>query len=281
MTRPTDDLTDDELQLRAWAVGIAADAAGMFAGAAVLPVSRGTKRAATAHGVLDATRDPDQVRTWWTGPYRGASIGVRPGPGVLVLDLDERNDGPANLRAYRTARGLELPDTLTTRTPGGWHVWLEVPAGQQWRGKLAEVGGCDVKTSSGYLLAPPSPHPAGGRYRWHRYVDIAPAPQWVLDIARPADPEAVVRDPAAVEAAASDRVLSGLVAKVAEAQEGNRNNATYWAACRLVEHVAAGRLQLELGAAAIIDAAVSTGLPRAAAERTVRSATRQARGSAA
>src|SRR5262245_16370145 len=48
----------------------------------------------TPRGLLDATRDPDVVREWWTkAPL--ANIGIRTGPesGIFVLDIDSDKGG--------------------------------------------------------------------------------------------------------------------------------------------------------------------------------------------
>jgi hypothetical protein len=41
------------------------------------------------------------------------------------------------------------------------------------RGQLADESGVDIKTNSGYLVAPPSAHPNGTRYRWVNHNDAS------------------------------------------------------------------------------------------------------------
>jgi hypothetical protein len=65
-----------------------------------------------------------------------------------------------------------------------------------------------------------------------------------------------------------DHALARLVRLVAGAREGERNDLTYWAACRAGEMVASGLLGAETAAAVIAEAATRAGLPRAEAERT-------------
>jgi len=63
-------------------------------------------------------------------------------------------------------------------------------------------------------------------------------------------------------------VLRRLVRLIAGAREGQRNELTYWAACRAGEMVASGLLVADEAAAVIAEAATRAGLPRAEAERT-------------
>jgi hypothetical protein len=59
-----------------------------------------------------------------------------------------------------------------------------------------------------------------------------------------------------------------LVQLIAGARTGDRNNVTYWAACRAGEMVASGLLEANAAAAVIAEAATRAGLPRYEAERT-------------
>jgi hypothetical protein len=61
--------------------------------------------------------------------------------------------------------------------------------------------------------------------------------------------------------------LMRLVRLVAHAAVGERNNLTYWAACRAGEMVASGLLRADTAAAVIAEAATRAGLPRPEAER--------------
>ena len=87
-----------------------------------------------SRGLGDATLDAAQIRDWWTRAPE-SNVGLRPPPGVLVVDPDPRNGGLASL-AKLEAEGRSLPETLTARTgrgDGGIHAYyrvpLEVPAG--------------------------------------------------------------------------------------------------------------------------------------------------------
>jgi hypothetical protein len=64
-----------------------------------------------------------------------------------------------------------------------------------------------------------------------------------------------------------DQALMRLVRLILEAQEGERPQLTYWAACRVGEMVASGLLDAHDAAAVIAEAATRAGLPRSEAER--------------
>ncbi|HEX2301810.1 MAG TPA: bifunctional DNA primase/polymerase [Pseudonocardiaceae bacterium] len=126
------------------------------------------KHPLTPHGKDDASTDPGQLSEWW-GRWPWTNVGARPPAGIVVLDVDPRNGGDAELRRL-TAEHATLPNTLTAATgSGGLHIWLAYrgPA----RGKLC--AGVDVKTEHGYLVMPPSLHVCGARYRWVHEVATA------------------------------------------------------------------------------------------------------------
>ena len=64
------------------------------------------------------------------------------------------------------------------------------------------------------------------------------------------------------------QTLMRLVRLIAGARAGERNELTYWAACRAGEMVASGLLAADAAAAVIAEAATRAGLSRAEAERT-------------
>jgi hypothetical protein len=74
-----------------------------------------------------------------------------------------------------------------------------------------------------------------------------------------------------------ERVLEGLARTVAEAREGGRNAALYWAACRAFEHVAAGELDERHALDELSMAALATGLGGGEIRATIGSAERTTR----
>lgn len=218
------------------------------------------KHPLTVNGLHDASTEPGRVAAWWrTHPW--ANVGVRPRAGLVVLDVDPRNGGDGGLSELLSAHG-DLPTTLTARTgSGGLHIWVRYSG--PVRGRLCP--GVDLKTSSGYLVAPPSLHASGERYRWLTRLPIAPAPEWLSRMIGPSRGRVVPRIGARPTSARGD----GLVRTVANAPEGRRNAVLNWAS------YTAFQLGGDPGLIAEIrEAALSTGLPPAEVDRTIGSAAR-------
>lgn len=226
------------------------------AGLPVLPCEHAGKRPLTRNGKDDATTDPAMIREWWTR-WPSANVAVRPPAGIVVLDVDVRADGHRSLVALLAEHG-PLPRTLAARTGGGGaHIWLAAPG--PFRGRLAE--GIDAKTCTGYLIAPPSVHPSGARYRWHTLAPTAPAPGWVRTMLAPPVPRV---DEGAHQGTGS---ITSLAEWVTRQPEGNRNHGLFWACRRAIE---SGARDLN----PLVTAACRAGLSPHEAERTAMSALR-------
>lgn len=129
------------------ALGLAA------AGWRVFPCRPLSKQPASAHGFLDATTEPAQIRRWWS-ERPDYNIGIATGGGNAVLDVDVKTaDGFATLAALEAELGA-LPETFTVNTPsGGRHYYF---AGT-WPSSSNRLGpSIDTRGDGGYVLAPPS-----------------------------------------------------------------------------------------------------------------------------
>ncbi|GGV34378.1 DNA primase [Streptomyces griseoflavus] len=220
------------------------------------------------HGYHDATRDLDQISAWWRR-YPSAGIGLPCAPnGLAVVDVDPRNGGRETLYRLERDHGT-LPGTLMQITGGdGLHLVYAHP-GRDLPGKLGP--GVDVK-SNGYIVAAPSLHPSGARYAWAgdgRFNHWPAA--WPAFLGVRAEP---ARPTLSLESVRPIASLVGLVAFVLEAREGERNSRLFWAACRGLELVRAGKADGPSVFASLMDAAARIGLPDAEASRTLRSAER-------
>jgi Bifunctional DNA primase/polymerase, N-terminal len=157
---------------------------------------------AGGRGVLDATSDLATIGGWWDR-WPGANIGGRVPQALVVLDVDPRHGGDRNLAELEAAQGV-LPATQTSvsgRGDGGRHMWWLHPGGKLTTTRLPD--GLDVKTHRGYVVLPPSVHPASGQpYRW---VDVTPVamPTWLIDLLRPPPPRPRLTRPARRRAGAS------------------------------------------------------------------------------
>lgn len=146
----------------------------------------------TKRGFKDATTDQAKINAFWNANH-GASIGVPTGKesGFWVLDVDvdpdKGIDGFSALEELEKEHG-KLPLTLTVRTPrGGFHhFFTHVEGITNKPGGLPE--GMDVRGQGGYVLSPPSPG-----YTVEVRAEIAPAPQWLLELIVKRKPPAETR----------------------------------------------------------------------------------------
>lgn len=229
-------------------------------GVPVLPLHPSKKTPASRHGKDDATTDTDQVRAWWEhNPHY--NIGLRPPVGFIVLDVDPRNGGDLD------QLGTVPPTSIAKTGGGGWHLWFHYLG--PVRGALDGTPGVDIKSNSGYLVAPPSIHDeTGDEYRWISTGAIAPLPRHLVSrVARPR-PQQRHTPPGCVGSGS----VAGLVRSVAAAPTGSRNSILFWAACRLVESDSPPEHYT-----ALCDAAVGNGLTQREAVSTIRSAQDQYR----
>jgi Bifunctional DNA primase/polymerase, N-terminal/D5 N terminal like len=150
------------------------------AGIPVLPLKPRDKLPLTPHGHLDATTDIQKIREWWER-WTNANIGIVPGDnaGFLVIDID----GPEGAQTLTKLEAMHsaLPATLTSQTARGRHLLYANPNGLK-AGNAALGPKVDVRSNSGYIVAPPSIHPSGHRYQWMADVLIAPIPKWLRTV---------------------------------------------------------------------------------------------------
>ncbi|MBX7116387.1 MAG: bifunctional DNA primase/polymerase [Myxococcaceae bacterium] len=157
-------------------------------GWAVLPDEPNGKRPILANWPEAATSDLEVVQQW-VEKYPTANIGIATGAksGFFVLDVDVKNGGPATL-----AKLPPLPRTVEARTASGGSHYLFALPDFPVRNSAGKLGpGLDIRGEGGQIVVAPSRTPVG-EYRWVNApwdVDIAPAPEWLLELLRPKPPE--------------------------------------------------------------------------------------------
>ena len=149
------------------------------------------KHPRTMSGVKDASTDPGQIKKWWS-MWPDANIGFATGgtSRIVVLDVDCNHAagkfGDESLTALEERHG-PLPDTWLCLTGGGGLHYYFSYDGDGIKNDVEFLPGLDVRTTGGYVVAPPSLHVSGRRYEWegaHEPWDtpIAPLPDWLRDI---------------------------------------------------------------------------------------------------
>lgn len=231
-------------------------------GCACFPLARSGMPMAGSHGCRDATTDADALRDLWRrfpGPLVGIATGEASGFDVLDIDAD-RIEAAAWWRAHHA----DIPTTRGNRTrSGGAHLhFRDAPGLRNSQGRIAPH--VDVRASGGFIVA------------WAAFGApiIAPGPladwpAWLLDRARPPPPPPRPPIVATSPALQSARVR-GILRTVAKAPEGTRNARTRWASRPLAEMVAAGRILRADAFAALVAAAMASGLEEAEAMTAAR-----------
>lgn len=187
----------------------------------------------------NATTDPEMIAFWWgTGDW---NIGCCTGSGVVVVDLDQKNDQDG-IGAYLERGGAF--NTLAVRTTtGGMHLYF-VGEGRNSAGKIAP--GIDLRGDGGYVVAPGSTID-GAAYELVSDHALAPLPAWV---AHAAQQRATVSTSAPLteldtpQALASAALWLGAQRPAIEGQGGDAY--TYQVACELRDRGVSEALALDL-----------------------------------
>jgi hypothetical protein len=213
------------------------------------------------------TADAGLASLW--ARHAGELVGVPTGAtsGVDVLDIDPKNGG----REWYETRRSNLPPTRIHRTrSGGVHILFRHLDGlRNSAGRVAP--GVDVRADGGYCIWWPS---AGLPIKDHPLDQLPEWPVWLL----PSLMTPPVTPPPPYPKASATRsiipAIEGVVRTVAMSPEGQRNAITYWAAHRLRESVAEGKITEGLARNLLLEAAARAGLPPREASLTINSAMR-------
>ncbi|MDE2100306.1 MAG: bifunctional DNA primase/polymerase [Patescibacteria group bacterium] len=119
-----------------------------------------------------ATSEQAQILKWWLR-WPESNIGVAAGHGLIVLDLDNKEE----IERFSAIAALHggLPMTLTAQTGRGYHIYL----GGDLKGSK-KIDELLVRGEGGFVIAPPSWHASGKRYQWVKDVPFVPAPDWFM-----------------------------------------------------------------------------------------------------
>lgn len=118
-----------------------------------------------SHGLRSATLSLAKIRRAWKN-HPNANVAIVPDDGLVVVDID-------GLRGEESIAGLKLPQTASVRTGRGRHLYFE--GGDA--GSLPSFPEVDYRYGGrGYVVAPPSRHKSGRRYRWGAGQNVAPLP---------------------------------------------------------------------------------------------------------
>ncbi len=153
-------------------------------GFSVIPVKQDKKPFVKWEPFQSERASQDQIHTWWK-KHPGANIGLVCGEvsGIDVVDCDSEHG--------RDALNEFLSDSFITpvsKTPKGWHYFFKHSPGLSNGVKV--ITDCDLRTTGGYAIAPPSKNGKGKSYAWMQKLSIAkvdpePMPEMLFDILQP------------------------------------------------------------------------------------------------
>lgn len=135
-----------------------------------------------------------EIRAWFSGPFKASGVGIITGKvsGIFVVDVDS---GPGK-SGSDTMHDLQmthddLPETCEAITgSGGQHLIYRAPEGVNIVTDKGVLGpDVDTRGEGGFVVASPSFHACGNRYRWKaenhpQTMAVADAPDWVINMAR-------------------------------------------------------------------------------------------------
>lgn len=223
------------------------------------------KHPITTHGLHDATTNREQLEWWWRR-FPQANIGLATGHRFDVLDVDSHLGERSIARALTAEHEIGPPPGPVVRTGrGGWHIYM-APTGLG-NPKPRDLEQVDWRGRGGYVLAPPSRHGSGRRYRWVRDLDtplpeVPAALRERLERSQPTRPPVPTIRPAAPGHPYGQRAMETRLAEVARAPKGDRNRTLYRAGLRLFSLAAGGVLDRAEVEAGLLAAAERSGLLR-------------------
>lgn len=168
---------DDEIDLMAAALSYARN--GMY----VVPLLPRSKIPWLPAWPKNCSTDAGTIAKWWHDKP-DSNIGIVAGKSDLVIvDVDPRNGGMDSLNQYLLSQTPELEKFPTVQTGGdGLHFYLPQPNGTRI-GDSKPFPGIDIKGAT-QIVAPPSLHPNGNRYKWLREIafPLQPFPDSLLQL---------------------------------------------------------------------------------------------------
>jgi hypothetical protein len=209
-----------------------------------------------------ATSDPTTVAGWWRR-WPDANLGLATGRRFDVADLDG-TPGVEALRAALQIAPWEHPGPVARSGAGGWHL-LYAPTGLGNRVRL--LPGVDWRGRGGLIVAPPSRHASGGRYRWAHPLtaELPTVPEGLRQLLAPPPATRTTLPPVPVGAGSgggrgeryAQAALQREAVRVRAAAPGSCNDTLNRAAFNLGQLVAAGLLDPDLAHRVLLAAALA------------------------
>jgi len=123
-------------------------------GFSIIPVGKDKKPTIPWKKYQTERATKEQVEEWFKGD-NPPGIGIVTGKisGITVVDVE------------KGGKWMDLPTTMTAKSGGdGVHLYYKYAEGVGNSARIREL--TDIRGDGGYIIAPPSGHPSGGKYEW-------------------------------------------------------------------------------------------------------------------
>jgi putative DNA primase/helicase len=134
-----------------------------------------------------ATIEKDQLAQW-SRDFPTANWAAITGEksGILVLDIDVKNDQPGAESFRRLTEKYGELESYRVETPsGGWHIYFKYPEGEKIRNsEPAEYPGIEIKATGGAVMIAGGFLASGAEYRLTHDGEFAPCPDWLVKLAK-------------------------------------------------------------------------------------------------
>lgn len=138
-----------------------------------------------------ATKDPEQIKKWWTNSATGEEIPYNIGistshyncsQALLVVDVDNKNGKNGSDEALKLElQGHYFEPTFSQVTPtGGEHLVYKVPQAVK-QGSDVLARGLDIRSQGGYIVGAGSVID-GKAYKIKSKHDISDCPNWIVNV---------------------------------------------------------------------------------------------------
>lgn len=204
---------------------------------------------------------PDEIAMWFS-QSSDLNLGICTGAisGFFVLDCDEPSE-------YLMLHLLKTPMVATGR---GAHFYFKMPSFPVGN-RAGIIGGCDIRGTGGYIVAPPSIHPTGRVYQFDHDYPLADAPTWLLDKLRPKPVMQRTYPVFGNGGSFGSAALTNELTRLSNSGLGERNNQLNRSAFCLGQLVAGGELDELTVTGALKDMAQALGLSERESAATVQS----------
>lgn len=136
-----------------------------------------------------ATKDPEQIKKWWTCPVTGweqpCNVGISTTKyngtqALIVVDVDNKNgkDGNGELLKLELA-GFDFIETMSQKTPTGGHHLIYRNQFPVTQGSDVLATGLDIRARGGYIVGPGSVI-NDVPYELENDLQVNECPQWIV-----------------------------------------------------------------------------------------------------